>query len=451
MAPPPVAKIRSLEIVAFGESTWDVDVLGADRARMFPGGPAYRLAIGLEASGARASVFCSVPRRFGALELRPFQRGAVSLVFRNLAQDAEPLRTFHDGARTTRNSGEGGGEAMHALVRDLEDLPVSGFALHFSSLPGRHVARLSEDIRQSKSPKLVSWSMPWSEENLSIDVEFIRSVDVIFCTTGMYRLATEVLSREILQDKIFIVFEDSWGACVISGCSLVYRYSIDYQKRIATERDFELFVGAFLGLFAKAGDPTAAVAFACEFAAQAAVLCNPAEALSIGRRLAEPARVREFVQSGRTTVLKQVDGIIESIEPDASVVKIEATGLFAFREGDLLLATKTDDSAIEVGLYYVPGGKLEPNETAEACAIREFMEETALGVDELTPISIFYYHDEVRGRLYRFHQFLLSPSLGQPVPNDDVSALIWLPFVEVRAENVFAMTWAQIVLLRPFI
>ena len=62
----------------------------------------------------------------------------------------------------------------------------------------------------------------------------------------------------------------------------------------------------------------------------------------------------------------------------ASVVDV-AAGL-VFRDGKLLIARRFDDVHLG-GLWEFPGGKREPDETFEACLIRELREELGIEVD----------------------------------------------------------------------
>ncbi|MDG6914417.1 MAG: 8-oxo-dGTP diphosphatase [Nitrososphaerota archaeon] len=63
---------------------------------------------------------------------------------------------------------------------------------------------------------------------------------------------------------------------------------------------------------------------------------------------------------------------------------IEATICHVFRGEKLLLKKAT--RGISVGKWNAPGGKLDPGESPEACAVREVLEETGLVVSDL------FYH-----------------------------------------------------------
>lgn len=56
------------------------------------------------------------------------------------------------------------------------------------------------------------------------------------------------------------------------------------------------------------------------------------------------------------------------------------------RRSDVLLIER--NRAPSAGLWTLPGGRLEPGETAEQCAIRELREELGLEVFALRPVTI---------------------------------------------------------------
>lgn len=61
-----------------------------------------------------------------------------------------------------------------------------------------------------------------------------------------------------------------------------------------------------------------------------------------------------------------------------------AASVALVRKTDLLLIQR--NRAPSEGLWTLPGGRLEPGETAEACAIREIREELGLEVFALRPL-----------------------------------------------------------------
>jgi 8-oxo-dGTP diphosphatase len=114
-----------------------------------------------------------------------------------------------------------------------------------------------------------------------------------------------------------------------------------------------------------------------------------------------------------------------------------ATLCFVVRETEILLIRKK--RGLGAGKVNGPGGRLEPGETPEACAIRETQEE--LGV---TPVDL-----EWRGELhfqfadgYALHcaVFTASDCLGEAIETDEAVPL-WtprdaIPFHEMWADDI---------------
>ncbi len=121
-----------------------------------------------------------------------------------------------------------------------------------------------------------------------------------------------------------------------------------------------------------------------------------------------------------------------------------ATLCFVIRGGQILLIRKK--RGLGAGKINGPGGKLEPGETADACAIREVEEE--LGV---TPIGLelraehrFQFLDG-----YKIHVFVFiaEDCAGEPVESDEAvpiwSSLDAIPYDEMWADD---RLWLPVVL-----
>ena len=119
-----------------------------------------------------------------------------------------------------------------------------------------------------------------------------------------------------------------------------------------------------------------------------------------------------------------------------------------FYNEKLMLVEKPDEKAIEAGLLYVPGGKLDKGETPEACARRELYEETGLEVDSMERLSIFYFHHERKKLLYKFYIYLIYPKNGNAEPHDDISKIHWCDLDSLEKDRMFYLTWVQIRLMR---
>lgn len=80
------------------------------------------------------------------------------------------------------------------------------------------------------------------------------------------------------------------------------------------------------------------------------------------------------------------------------------------------------------GLWSLPGGRLEPGEDAEACAVREIHEELGLAVFALRPIMRLSLGE---GGRFLLQVFATEAFEGEIAPNDEISNHHW-----VRADQV---------------
>lgn len=102
------------------------------------------------------------------------------------------------------------------------------------------------------------------------------------------------------------------------------------------------------------------------------------------------------------------------------------------------------------GFWDLPKGKLDPNETIEACAIREVMEET--GIDQLVLGKLILktthqYHDnylntEVEKTTYWYAMTTDTLQDGTPQTEEDIEAIAWVkkealtPYLEKTYDTI---------------
>jgi 8-oxo-dGTP pyrophosphatase MutT (NUDIX family) len=86
------------------------------------------------------------------------------------------------------------------------------------------------------------------------------------------------------------------------------------------------------------------------------------------------------------------------------------------------------------GFWDLPKGKLDPNETIEACAIREVMEETGIShlvLGKLILTTTHQYHDtylnkEVEKTTYWYAMTTDTLQDGKPQTEEDIEAIAWV-------------------------
>jgi len=86
------------------------------------------------------------------------------------------------------------------------------------------------------------------------------------------------------------------------------------------------------------------------------------------------------------------------------------------------------------GFWDLPKGKLDPNETIEACALREVMEETGVSnlvLGDLIMTTTHLYHDkylntEVEKTTYWYKMTTDQLQDGIPQTEEDIEAIAWV-------------------------
>jgi mutator protein MutT len=107
---------------------------------------------------------------------------------------------------------------------------------------------------------------------------------------------------------------------------------------------------------------------------------------------------------------------------------VQAVGGIAIRDDHLLLIRR--GHAPSSGRWSLPGGRVEPGETAEHALVRELAEETGLVVE-----AGEFVGEVVRpgpdGTIYRIRDFLVTVIGGTEVPGDDAADIAWVARTEL--------------------
>ena len=115
--------------------------------------------------------------------------------------------------------------------------------------------------------------------------------------------------------------------------------------------------------------------------------------------------------------------------------QVEAAGGVVLRDGQggtevaLVHRPRYDD-------WSLPKGKLDPDETFEAAALREVEEETGLRCELGEELTATRYRDR-KGRPKLVRYWRMTVIDGAFAPNDEVDELIWLPPREAMAKLDF--------------
>jgi 8-oxo-dGTP diphosphatase len=119
--------------------------------------------------------------------------------------------------------------------------------------------------------------------------------------------------------------------------------------------------------------------------------------------------------------------------------EIAAVGAIAVRDGALLLIRR--GHAPSRGRWSLPGGRVEPGETAREALVREMAEETGLVV-EVGELVGEVLRPGPNGVTYRIQDFRVTVAVGEavagPVAGDDAVDVAWVPLQDVAKYRLSA-------------
>lgn len=123
---------------------------------------------------------------------------------------------------------------------------------------------------------------------------------------------------------------------------------------------------------------------------------------------------------------------------------LAGAGAIVWRGDEVLLIKRA--KAPLLGQWSIPGGRIEPGETARAAAVREVMEETGCAIE------IVALCDVVDSIGPGFHAVLIDFTTrwlgGEPVAGDDAADARFVPFGEIASLGMWSETLRVIALSR---
>ncbi len=101
-----------------------------------------------------------------------------------------------------------------------------------------------------------------------------------------------------------------------------------------------------------------------------------------------------------------------------------ACDMILIEDGKLLLVKRAKEPF--KGEWALPGGRIEENETAEQCAVREMKEETGLDVEPVRLVGIYSDPDrDPRGIIAA--SYIVRRTGGELKAGDDAGEAAWFP------------------------
>jgi 8-oxo-dGTP diphosphatase len=125
--------------------------------------------------------------------------------------------------------------------------------------------------------------------------------------------------------------------------------------------------------------------------------------------------------------------------------EIAAVGAIAVRDGALLLIRR--GHAPSRGRWSLPGGRVEPGETAREALVREMAEETGLTVEvgelvgEVTrpgPNGVTYLIQDFRVTVVADAAVIADGGIADAIAGDDAVDVAWVPLADVAKRQLSA-------------
>jgi ADP-ribose pyrophosphatase len=105
-------------------------------------------------------------------------------------------------------------------------------------------------------------------------------------------------------------------------------------------------------------------------------------------------------------------------------------GVVAVRDGKVLLARQYR-FLVDALSWEIPGGKVEPGESAESAGARECLEETGVRCRDLRPLVVYYPGlDNVDNRTTLLYTDRVEPAASFVADAQEVEEIAWVPLEE---------------------
>ena len=121
---------------------------------------------------------------------------------------------------------------------------------------------------------------------------------------------------------------------------------------------------------------------------------------------------------------------------------VVAVGAIVFRENRVLLVRRGQPPSL--GLWAIPGGRVEIGETLQKAAEREILEETGIIIQAREPVYTFDYIERDGAALARFHYVIVDLIAdyvgGETRVGDDAADVSWFSAAELDDLNVSSKT-----------
>ncbi len=134
------------------------------------------------------------------------------------------------------------------------------------------------------------------------------------------------------------------------------------------------------------------------------------------------------------TETSQLMRTLDDVDWDSWVPEQRATLCFVVREAQVLLIHKK--RGLGKGKVNGPGGRIDPGETPEECAIREVEEELLVTPTGLSHCGRLHFQF-VDGLALRCHVFRAEDCIGEPRETEEAVPL-WTPVDEVPFDRMWA-------------